>query len=99
MAMTPDITIWNATTVRPVITAHTEAGRTLLARHYDMEAEQIDWICIERVSTKGTRKFQELHNRIIRAHIIVRNDQASAARLDELTGGEYSARNPSPRVA
>ena len=87
--MTPDIIIYNATTNYPVIVGHTLAGRTLLARYYGVE--DIDWVCIERVSTDGTRKFDELHARIITAHIVVRNEHATDRLLDELTGGEYSA--------
>ncbi|MDE0281949.1 MAG: hypothetical protein OXN16_12880 [Gammaproteobacteria bacterium] len=89
--MSPDIIIWSATTARPVIFAHTPKGRTLLAGHYGLRSEEIGWVCIERTSSTGNRKFRELHGKIIAAHIVVRNDQASLARLDELTGGAYSA--------
>ena len=90
LPMKPDITIYNATTACPVIVSHTPAGRALLARHY--RAEDIEWVFIERAGTDGNRRFRALHDRIIRAHLAVRNDQASRKRLDELTGGEYSAR-------
>ena len=87
--MQPDITIYNATTACPVIVAHTPAGRALLARHCDME--DAGWFCIDRVSTGGHRRFHALHGKIITAHLVVHNDQASAKRLDEMTGGGYSA--------
>lgn len=89
LPMQPDITIYNATTTCPVIVPHTPAGRTLLVRHCDVV--DIDWICIERASTRGHRRFRALHEKIIRAHLVVHNDQATAKRLDELTGGGYSA--------
>ncbi len=96
--MQPDITIYNATTMYPVILAHTRNGRDLMARHYGMALDEIEWLCIERTSTTGNLGFRELHGKIIAAHIVVRNDQASAARLDELTDGGYSAHLPNPRV-
>ncbi len=68
----------------------TPAGRALLARYCDME--DIGWVCIERVSTDGHRRFRALHERIIAARLVVRNDQATGKRLDELTGGGYSAK-------
>ncbi len=38
-----------------------------------------------------TRRFHALHGKVITTHIVMHNDQASAKRLDELTGGGYSA--------
>ncbi|MDE0716173.1 MAG: hypothetical protein OXI10_15110 [Gammaproteobacteria bacterium] len=100
--MNPDIAICNATTARPVIVAHSRKGRALLAGHYGMKAEEIDWVCIGRVSTTGNLGFGELHGKIIPAHVIVRNDQASETRLDEPAGGAYPAKGtnaPNPGVA
>ena len=60
-----------------------------------------EWVCTERTGSTGSRKFRELHGKIIAAHIVVRNNQASEARLDELTDGAYSATGgnaPNPGV-
>ena len=98
--MKPDITIFNATTLRPVIVAHTPAGQSLLARHYG--ADGVDWVCVERTGEEGNRKFRNLHDEIAASRIVVRNDQASEGRLRELTAGGYPATGritPNPRVA
>ena len=87
--MKPDITIYNATTSRAVIVGHSRAGQALLSEHYGVAGTH--WICIERVSMTGTRKFQELHTKVIAAHLMVRYDQASERRLNELTEGQYAA--------
>jgi len=99
--MNPDITIYNATSVSPVVFAHSEAGRTLLAEHYGPGAEAADWICVELTGTEAARRFRELRGRMVAARLRVRHDQASRARLDELTGGRYSAFSAAsgPRVA
>ncbi|MDE0280465.1 MAG: hypothetical protein OXN16_05195 [Gammaproteobacteria bacterium] len=99
--MNPDITIYNATSVSPVVFAHSEAGRTLLAEHYGLSAEVADWVCIELTGTAAARRFRELHGRMVAARLRVRHDQASRARLDALTGGRYSAFSSAsnPRVA
>ena len=87
--MGPDITIYNATSNRPVILAHTDAGQTLLSEHYDRE--NIGWICTELLTMSDHRKFRDLHGRIAAARLVVHNTHASERRLKELTGGEYSA--------
>ncbi len=87
-----DIAVFNATMIRPVILAHTPAGRTLPADHCGLRSEQVGWACVERASSTGNRKFRELHGKFIAAHIVLRNDQASLARPDELTAGEYPHR-------
>ncbi len=95
--MEPDITIVNATTSCPVIVAHSPRGWALLDGDYLLKGG--DWACIDRVTSAGNWQFRELHDRIVSARIVVRHDQASAARLDELIGGEYSVQTSSPRVA
>ena len=95
--MKPDITIYNATTSRSVIIGHSRAGQALLSEHYGVTG--IHWICIERVSMAGTRKFQELHAKIVAAHLVVRNDQATERRLNELTEGQYAVFGPGSNTA
>jgi len=97
----PDLTIYNATMSHPVIVAHSEAGRELLAGHYGRDTDGIEWICIDRAGTGGSRRFRDLHDRAADACLRVRHEQASRARLDELTGGRYSAFSAAsnPRVA
>ena len=98
--MKPDITIFNAAIMRPVIVAHTPAEQSLLARHYG--AAGVDWVCVERTGTEENRKFRKLHEEIAASRIVVRNDQASEGRLRQLTSGGYSATGrtrPNPRVA
>ncbi|MDE0281743.1 MAG: hypothetical protein OXN16_11810 [Gammaproteobacteria bacterium] len=98
--MNPDITIYNPTTGRPVISAHSPRGRSLLDGHYGLEG--VDWVRIDRLTTDGNRRFRELHGKIIPTHVIVRNDPASEARLDEPAGGAYPATGtnaPNPGVA
>ena len=99
--MNPDITVYNATSLCPVVFAHSESGRNLLAEHYGLSAEAADWICVELTGTAAARRFRELHGRMVAARLRVRHDQASRARLDELTGGRYSAFSAAsnPRVA
>ncbi|MXY65067.1 MAG: hypothetical protein F4206_00590 [Gammaproteobacteria bacterium] len=97
----PDLTIYNATSLHAVVFAHSEAGRNLLAEHYGLSAEVADWVCIEPTGTAAARRFRALHGRIVDARLRVRHEQASRARLDELTGGHYSAFSAAsnPRVA
>lgn len=87
--MKPDLIIYNATTACPVVVAHSPAGRNLLARHCGIE--DAGWICMGRMTTEGHRRFRELQGKIADACLIVRYDQASRRRLNQLTGGEYSA--------
>lgn len=87
--MKPDLTIYNATTACPVVVAHSPAGQNLIARHCGIE--EAGWACIGRTTTAGHRRFRELQEKIADARLLARNDQASRKRLDELTGGEYSA--------
>ena len=98
--MNPDIAICNATTGRPVVFAHSPGGRSLPDGHCGLEG--VDRVRMDRVTTDGNRRFRELHGKIIPAHVIVRNDQASEARLDGPAGGAYPATGtnaPNPRVA
>ena len=87
--MGPDITIYNATSNRPVILTHTDAGRSLLSEHYGRD--DINWLCTELLTMADHRKFRDLHGRIAAARLVVHNSHASERRLNELTGGEYSA--------
>ena len=87
--MNADITIYNSTTGHPVIIGHTNAGRTLLSEYYGRD--EIDWACIELLTSEDHRKFRDFHGRITDARLEVHNDQASEKRLKKLTGGQYSA--------
>lgn len=95
----PDITIYNATAAYPVVVGHTPAGRALLAGNYGRDTEGLEWICIDRASIGGSRKFRDLHEQAGAACLRVRHDQASRGRLDELTCGRYSTFTSNPRVA
>lgn len=46
---------------------------------------------LHRADRHRRGRFRELHGRIIAARLVVRNDQATLERLDEITGGGYSA--------
>ncbi len=87
--MNPDITIWSATIGHPVVFTNAGVERALLSGHCDMEVGDIEWVCMERVSTGCHHRFRELHKKIIAACIAARNNQTSKRRLDELASGGY----------
>ena len=72
-----------------MIIAHSGNGRALLSEHYGRD--DIDWIRTELLTTADRRKFRSLHGRIVDACLVAHYRLASERRLNELTGGEYSA--------